>query len=66
MFKFPGSRSLLLLKLFRLRSVVLLLDTKTVMRQIKAIYQVQLEKDCVDPDKRYDMDEDHNKIMEIV
>ena len=66
LFKFPGSRSLLLFKLFRLRSVVYVLNTKRVMRQIKAIYQVQLEKDCKDPVKRYNMDEDNNKIMEIV
>ena len=38
MFKFPGSRSLLLFKLFRLRSVVYVLNTKRVMYQIKAIY----------------------------
>lgn len=56
MFKFQGSRSLLLFKLFRLRSVVYVLNTKRVMLQIKAIYQVELEKDCVNPEKMYDLD----------
>ena len=66
MFKFPGSRSLLLFKIFRLRSVGYVLNTKRVMNQIKAIYQVQLEKDCKDPETMYDTENDHNKIIEIV
>ena len=36
------------------------------MIQIKAIYQEQLDKDCQDPVRKYDMDDDHNNIMEIV
>lgn len=40
MFKFPGSRCFILFKLCRLRSVVYVLNTKKVMLQIKAIYQV--------------------------
>lgn len=42
------------------------MDTKTFMIQIKGIYQRQLDKDCLDPDRRFDMDDDHNNIMEIV
>lgn len=42
------------------------MDTKSFMTQIKGIYQKQLEKDCQDPVRKYDMDDDHNNIMEIV
>ena len=36
------------------------------MTQVKGIYQRQLDKDCNDPVRKFDMDDDHNKIMEIV
>lgn len=36
--RFPGSRFLLLLKVMRLRSVVTIMDTKTLMAQIKGVY----------------------------
>lgn len=65
-FKFPGSRTFILFKIFRLRSVNIVLNTKKVMLQIKAIYQVQLDKDCQDPEIKDNIEEDHNNLMEIL
>ena len=36
------------------------------MAQVKGVYQRQLLRDCKDPKKKDDMDDDHNKILQIV
>ena len=43
-----------------------LLGVRQVMVAVKAMYQKQLEKDCLDENVMNDIDEDHNKILQVV
>ena len=42
------------------------IDVKVLMKQVKGVYQIQLEKDCEDDDVANDMLEDRNNIVTIV
>ena len=43
-----------------------LMDIQSLMKQVKGVYQIQLDKDCADEDIKDDMNVDRNKIIQIV
>lgn len=63
---FKNSKLLQLLKCLRLIQANELLDTKVLMRQVKSIYQKQLEKDCQHEERATEQNEDYTKIFQIV
>ena len=65
-FQFKHSRLLFFVKSIRLLYSKELLEYKTFMKQVRGMYQKQLDKDCSNPEKADDIAADNTSITSIL
>ena len=63
LYRFELSRLLISIKCLRLIKLKNFLDIKSLMKQVKGVYQIQLDKDCANDEIGNDINVDRNKII---